>query len=51
MPLDTGDGDAAVLERLPERLEGGPVELGELVQEEHTGVRQRSGMSPEVCDS
>ena len=32
--------DDAVLERLPQRLERGPRELGQLVEHEHTAVRQ-----------
>src|SRR6266545_6246199 len=34
------DGDVAVLERLAERLERGPRELRELVEEEHAVVRE-----------
>ena len=39
-PSDARDADDAVLERLAERLERGPLELGELVQDEHSPVRE-----------
>ena len=39
-PADPRDGDDAVLERLTERLQHGPWELGQLVQEEHAPVRE-----------
>jgi hypothetical protein len=41
------DADDAVLERLPQRLERRPRELGELVEEQDAAVGQCSGMSPE----
>ena len=34
------DCDLAVFERLAQRLENGPLELGQLVQEEHSAVRE-----------
>ena len=37
---DPRDADEAVLERLAERLERGPLELRELVEDEHTPVRE-----------
>ena len=39
-PSDPDDGDAAVLERLPERLEDVPPELGQLVAEQRPLVRR-----------
>ena len=39
-PSDPRDADDTVLERLAERLERGPLELGELVQDEHAPVRE-----------
>ena len=39
-PGHTRDRDHTVLERLPQRLEHGPCELRELVEEEHTVVRE-----------
>ena len=39
--LTARDADAAALERLPERLERRPRELGELVEEQHPAVRER----------
>ena len=39
--------DATDLERLPEPLDRVPAELGELVEEQDTVVRQGSLMSPE----
>src|SRR5262249_31666479 len=39
--LPAGDCDAALLERLSQRLERGPRELRELVEEEHPAVGQR----------
>src|SRR5439155_26069423 len=38
---DARDGDDAVFERLPERLERGPRKLGELVEQENATVRER----------
>src|SRR5205085_3346612 len=35
-----GDGDRAVLEWLPERLQGRPGELGKLVEKEDAAVRE-----------
>ena len=40
MPADPGDRDDAVLERLPQRLEHGTRELGQLVQQQHAAVGQ-----------
>ena len=38
MPADPGDRDDAVLERLAQRLEHGPRELGQLVHQQHAAV-------------
>ena len=40
MPTDARDGDDAVLEGLSERLEDGARELRQLVEEEHTVMRE-----------
>jgi ATP-dependent DNA ligase len=45
------DDHLAVLERLAQRLERRPRELGQLVEEEHAAMRQRSGMSLDECGS
>ena len=39
-PADARDADDAVLERLPQRLERGPLELGELVEDEHAAMSE-----------
>ena len=39
-PPDAGDADDAVLERLPQRLERGSLELRQLVEEQHAAVRE-----------
>jgi hypothetical protein len=40
-PADAPDADEAVLERLPQRLDRGALELGQLVEEQHAVVGQR----------
>ena len=40
MPLDARDGDRPVLQRLPKGLQRRPVELGQLVEEEHAAMRK-----------
>ena len=40
-PLDAGDADDAVLERLAQRLERGPLKLDELIEEQHAAVGER----------
>ena len=39
-PADARDADDAVLERLAQRLERGPLELGELVEQQHAAMRE-----------
>ena len=39
-PLDAGDRHDAVLERLAQRLERRPLELGQLVEEQHASMRE-----------
>ena len=39
-PADARDADEAVLERLPQRLERGPLELRQLVEQEDAAVRE-----------
>jgi hypothetical protein len=39
-PAHARDADDAVLQRLPERLERRPLELGQLVEEQHPAVRK-----------
>ena len=46
VPADAGDRDDAVLERLPERLEDGARELGQLVEQQHAAVRERDLAGP-----
>src|SRR6185312_15751676 len=40
MPLHARDGDRPVLQRLPKGLQRRPVELGQLVKEEHAAMRK-----------
>jgi hypothetical protein len=47
MAADPGYRDDTVLERLPERLEHGARELGELVEEEDAAMPECAGMSLE----
>src|SRR5207302_8414153 len=44
----TRDRDEAVLERLAQRLQRRALELGELVEEQHTAMRQARLAGPEV---
>ena len=46
MATGAGDRDDAVLERLPERLEDGARELGQLVEQQHAAVRERDLSRP-----
>jgi hypothetical protein len=45
MPTHARDRDDSVLERLPERLEGGSRELRQLVQEQNAAMGECAGMS------
>jgi hypothetical protein len=47
MAADSRNGNDAVLEWLPERLEHRARELRDLVQEKHTSMRECAGMSLE----
>jgi len=46
VPLGAGDGHAAGLERLPQRLEGSAVELRQLVEKQHALMGQRNLARP-----
>ena len=41
MRIGARDVDLACFKRLPERIENGPLELRQLVEEQHSAVRQR----------
>ena len=49
VPVGADDLDRAVLERLTERVEHAPVELGELVEEQHAQVRLRHQPGQQVA--
>ena len=49
MPADPGDRDNTVLERLAQRLEHGPRELGQLVHQQHAAMGEARLAGPRHC--